>query len=179
MAPAPLTILSPVPWWWALWIRFTWMVARMTPLVAAPLVKLSFIHAARWGLIARWPPDRAARRDRAAPRSLLFLTTFDGSDVQYIEAFVRVVPGRILGLYWGARGFPGVRHSRAVERYIYSHSHPVGHAWAAHPEATVTMKRQALALSAEHRAARARLARGHGRLRSEWERFATRAQSLL
>ncbi len=178
MAPAPLTILSPVPWWWAIWIRGTWVVARITSLVASPLQRLSFIHAARWGLIGRWPVDRAARRDRAAPRSLLFLTTFDGSDIQYIEAFVRVVPGRILGLYGGARGFPGVAHSRAVERYIAEHSHPVGHAWSAHPEATVTMKRQAVALRAEHARARERLARG-GALRAEWERFATRAQTLL
>ncbi|MGZ6640726.1 MAG: hypothetical protein ACXVFT_02685 [Solirubrobacteraceae bacterium] len=174
MAPSPLTILSPVPWWWALWIRGTWVVARLTSLVAVPLQRLSFIHAARWGLIGRWPADRAARRDRAAPRSLLFLTTFDGSAVQYIEAFVRVVPWRIMGLYGGARGFPGVRRSRPVERYIYTHSHEVGHFWCAHPEATVTMKRQALALHALHDEYLA-----SGRSGRDWERFITRAQMLL
>lgn len=170
MAPAPLTILSPVPWWWALWIRGTWVTARMTSLVAAPLEKLSFIHAARWALIDRWPPDRAARRDRASPRSLLFLTTFDGSAQQYIEAFVRVVPWRIMGLYGGARGFPGVRRSRRVERYIDDHSHPVGHFWCAYPEATVTMKRQALAIVPLYE---------EFRRTGDYERFANRAQGLL
>ena len=174
MAPSPLTILSPVPWWWACWIRGTWVFARLTNLVAAPLQKLSFIHAARWSIVARWPPDRAARRDRAAPRSLLFLTTFDGSAVQYIEAFVRVVPFRIMGLYGGARGFPGVRRSRPVERYILDHSHPVEHFWCAHPEATVTMKRQALELAALYDAFLA-----GDRSDAAWRRFTTRVQALL
>ena len=174
MAPAPLTILSPVPWWWSWWIRLTWIVARLTHVVAAPLERLSFIHAARWALICRWPGDRAARRDRAAPRSLLFLTTFDGSAQQYIEAFVRVVPERILGLYGCARGFPGVGHSRPVERYIADHSHPVGHFWCAHPDATVTMQRQALELTALYD----EYQRG-GRSDADWEAFATRVQTLL
>ena len=174
MAPSPLTLLSPVPWWWALWIRLSWPVARLTGFVAAPLQKLSFIHAARWGLVARWPPDRAARRDRAAPRSLLFLTTFDGSATQYIEAFVRVVPWRIKGLYGGATGLPGVRRSRPVERYIAQHLHEVDHFWCAHPEATVTMKRQALELDALYEAFLA-----GDRSDAAWERFTTRAQTLL
>ena len=174
MAPSPLTLLSPVPWWWALWIRVSWPLARLTGFVAAPLQKLSFIHAARWGLIARWPPDRAARRDRGAPRSLLFLTTFDGSAVQYIEAFVRVVPCRIMGLYGGAKGFPGVRRSRPVERYIREHSHPVDHFWCAHPDATVTMKRQALALTAHYDAYLA-----SDRSDAAWRRFTIQAQTLL
>ena len=83
--------------------------------MTAPLRALSFIHFARWALIGRWPTDRQTPRDRAAPRSMLFLTSFDGSDVQYIEAFVRVVPTRINGLYWGAKGFPGPRRFGPVD----------------------------------------------------------------
>src|SRR6478609_6433866 len=99
MRATPLTILSPVPWWWAIWVRFTWLVARLTSRVTAP------------------------PRDRAAPRSMLFLTSFDGSGIQYIEAFVRVVPARINGLYWGAKGFPGPRRFGPVNDYIEAHSH--------------------------------------------------------
>ena len=55
--------------------------------------------------MAAGPP--AVGRERAAPRTLLFLTTFDGSSIQYIDAFVRVVPTRIEALYAGASGFPG------------------------------------------------------------------------
>jgi hypothetical protein len=67
-----------------------------------------------------------------------------------------------------------LRRSRPVERYIYTHGHEVGHFWCAHPEATVTMKRQALALHALHDEYLA-----SGRSGRDWERFITRAQMLL
>src|SRR6266545_6244485 len=104
MRATPLTIISPIRWWWRPWVRFTWLVARYLPLVAAPLRRLAFIHFARWALMPR--------------RRMLFLTSFDGSDIQYIEAFVRVVPGRINGLYGGAAGFPGPKRFGPVARYI-------------------------------------------------------------
>ena len=115
------------------------VVAAVCSRVAAPLRALSFIHFARWALIQRWPADRQTPRDRAAPRSMLFLTGFDGSDIQYIEAFVRVVPDRINGLYWGAKGFPGPKRFGPVAQYIEAHSHPVDHFWMAYPEASTTM----------------------------------------
>src|ERR671929_159701 len=108
MAPTPLTVLSPVPRWWGAWARLTWLVARLARgLVQKPLRDLSFIHFAHWSLVDRWPPDPAVSPDDAADRTLVFLTTFDGSDIQYIDAFVRVVPFQIEALYGGAREFPG------------------------------------------------------------------------
>jgi hypothetical protein len=167
MRATPLTVLSPIPWWWALWIRLSWPIARRVPLVAAPLRRLSFIHFARWALVSR--------------RSLLFLTSFDGSDIQYIEAFVRVVPGRINGLYRGARGFPGPRRFAPVARYITEHSHPVDHFWMAHPEASTRMVSQALTLAQlyahfEPRLERAADAKAFAR---EWRLFLTAAQGQL
>ena len=181
MRATPLTILSPVPWWWACWIRFSWLFARYIPAVTRPLQELSFIHFARWSIVWRWPADRQTRRDRAAPRALLFLTSFDGSDIQYIEAFVRVVPRRINGLYKGAAGFPGPRRFAPVDRYIADHSHRVEHFWMAYPEASTTMVSQALALSelyaaSEHRLNGAKDAEAFSR---EWRRFLTAAQELL
>src|SRR5512132_2264318 len=143
MRATPLTVLSPIPWWWALWIRLSWPLARRVALVAAPLRRLSFIHFARWALVSR--------------RSLLFLTSFDGSDIQYIEAFVRVVPGRINGLYGGATGFPGPRRFGPVARYIDEHNHTPEHFWIAHPEASTRMVSQALVLARLYAAREARL----------------------
>jgi hypothetical protein len=167
MRATPLTVLSPIPWWWALWIRLSWPVARRVPFVAAPLRRLSFIHFARWALASR--------------RSLLFLTSFDGSDIQYIEAFVRVVPGRINGLYWGAKRFPGPRRFAPVRDYIVEHSHPVDHFWMAHPEASTRMVSQALTLAQlyahfEPRLERAADAKAFAR---EWRLFLTAAQGQL
>src|SRR4051794_14729072 len=108
MAPTPLTVLTPVPLWWSLWVRFTWLVAAVARGgVQRRLRDLSFIHFAHWSLVRRWPRDATVSPDEAAPRTLVFLTNFDGSDIQYIEAFVRVVPDQIEALYRGARGFPG------------------------------------------------------------------------
>ena len=166
MRATPLTVLSPIPWWWAAWIRLSWPIARRVPLVAAPLRRLSFIHFARWALVSR--------------RSLLFLTSFDGSDIQYIEAFVRIVPGRINGLYRGATGFPGPRRFAPVRDYIVEHSHPVDHFWMAHPEASTRMVGQALALAQLYEAHEARLnAADPKQFAREWRRLLTESQGLL
>ena len=180
MRATPLTVLTPIPWWWSLWLSLTWPIARRTGLVTAPLRKLSFIHFARWSIIRRWPSDRATRRDRAAPRTLLFLTSFDGSSIQYIEAFVRVVPWRIRALYGGAKGFPGARRFGPVERYIGEHSHPVDHFWMAHPEASTTMVAQALELKRAYEAFEPRVAGADAAtFGREWRRFFTDVQALL
>jgi hypothetical protein len=180
MRATPLTVLSPIPWWWAIWIRVSWPVARIGSWVTRPLRKLSFIHFARWALIARWPVDRQTRRDRAAPRSMIFLTSFDGSDIQYIEAFVRVVPGRINGLYRGATGFPGSKRFGPVARYIDEHSHPVDHFWMAYPEASTTMVTQALLLVPAYSCFASRVEGADAEtFAREWRHFLTRVQRFL
>ncbi|MEA2290105.1 MAG: hypothetical protein QOD55_2102 [Solirubrobacteraceae bacterium] len=181
MAPTPLTVLTPVPLWWSLWIRVTWLVAALTRgLLQRRLRELSFIHFAHWSLVARWPRDPAVSRDRGAPRTLVFLTTFDGSGIQYIDAFVRVVPRQIAALYAGARGFPGARRFRPVERYITDHSHRVDHYYAAHPEASTRMIAQALALRERVEAFERRVeGAGDERFAREYARFLTDAQGLL
>jgi hypothetical protein len=182
MPPTPLTVLTPVPLWWSLWVRFTWLVARLTGgLVQRPLRALSFIHFAHWSLVRRWPGDPAVAPDRAAPRTLVFLTTFDGSSIQYIESFVRVVPVQIEGLYGGARGFPGPFRFRPVARYIDEHRHPVDHCYAAHPDATTTSIAQALELRERFAAFERRTAgaAGNERFAREWERFLTDVQDLV
>jgi hypothetical protein len=180
MRATPLTVLSPIPWWWAWWVRFTWWVSKLTSTVTAPLRALSFIHFARWALIERWPTDRQTPRDRAAPRSMLFLTSFDGSDVQYIEAFVRVVPWRINLLYRGAKGFPGPDRYGPVNDYIEQHSHAVDHFWMAHPEASTTMIGQALKLQEAYDRALPRLdVDDPERFGREWRRLLTEVQDLL
>lgn len=181
MAPTPLTVLSPVPLWWSLWVRLTWAFARLSGgLVQRPLRRLSFIHFAHWSLVGRWPRDPAVARDRAAARTLVFLTTFDGSSIQYIEAFVRVVPWQIRAVYSGARDFPGARRYRPVERYIAAHSHPVDHVYSADPQATTTATAQALELRERFARFEARVeGASDRRFAREWERFLTSVQGLL
>src|SRR4051794_3994157 len=140
MAPTPLTVLSPVPRWWGAWARLTWLAARLLRgVVQRPLRDLSFIHFAHWSLVARWPSDPAVSPDDAADRTLVFLTNFDGSDIQYIDSFVRVVPFQIAALYGGARGFPGPFRFPPVARYIAGHRAPAPPLSGAPPPATPPM----------------------------------------
>ena len=181
MAPTPLTVLSPVPRCWGAWARLTWLVARLgRGLVQKPLRDLSFIHFAHWSLVARWPSDPAVSPDETADRTLVFLTTFDGSDIQYIDAFVRVVPFQIEALYGGARDFPGPFRFRPVARYIDEHAAPVDHFWAAHPDATTTVIGQALELRRRFAAFEKRVAgAGDDRFAREWADFTTEVQDLV
>ena len=167
MRATPLTVISPIRWWWKPWVRFTWLIARRLPIVAAPLRRLQFIHFARWALLPG--------------RRLLFLTSFDGSDIQYIEAFVRVVPGRIDALYRGAKGFPGPHRFRPVARYIEEHSHgPVDHFWMAYPDASTRMVGQALALVPAYERFEARVEGADAQtFAREWRRFLSGAQRFL
>src|SRR3954454_9379626 len=181
MAPTPLTVLSPVPRWWGAWARLTWLVARLLRgMVQRPLRDLSFIHFAHWSLVARWPSDPAVSPDAAADRTLVFLTNFDGSDIQYIDSFVRVVPLQIAALYGGARDFPGPFRFRPVARYIEEHSAPVDHFWAAHPEATTTMIGRTLLLHGVFGEFERRVAGcGDAQFAREWETFLTAVQGLV
>ena len=181
MAPTPLTVLTPVPLWWSLWVRFTWIVAAVTGgLVQKRLRGLSFIHFAHWSLVGRWPRDPAVSPDAAAPRTLVFLTNFDGSGIQYIDAFVRVVPDQIVALYGGARGFPGPFRFRPVAKYIADHSHAVDHFYAAHPEATTTAVGQALELRGRFADFERRVAGADAvTFAREWEAFLTEAQDAV
>src|SRR3954471_9482641 len=181
MAPTPLTVLSPVPRWWGGGAGLPWLVARLRRgVVQRPLRDLSFIHFAHWSLVARWPSDPAVSPDAAADRTLVFLTNFDGSDIQYIDSFVRVVPFQIAALYGGARDFPGPFRFRPVARYIEEHSAPVDHFWAAHPEATTTSIAQALELRARFADFERRVAGADdATFVREWEAFLTAVQRLV
>jgi hypothetical protein len=181
MAPTPLTVLSPVPLWWSIWVRLTWLVAALAGgAVQRRLRDLSFIHFAHWSLVTRWPRDATVSPDDIAPRTLVFLTNFDGSGIQYIDAFVRIVPTQIEALYGGARDFPGPFRFRPVARYIARHSHAVDHFYAAHPEATTTSIGQALELQGRFAGFERRVAGvGDEQFAREWEAFLTAAQRLV
>jgi hypothetical protein len=91
-----------------------------------------------------------------------------------------VVPTRINGLYWGAKGFPGPKRFGPVAQYIEDHSHPVDHFWMAHPEASTKMIDQALKLQMAYEVCAPRMdVDDPRRFGEEWRRFLTVVQGLL
>lgn len=176
----PMTVVTPLRRGWATWLRLTWPTARGNPLIARPLVKLSFIHAAHWTLFTRVPAVDGGEERRLRHPFMLFQTNFDGSWKQYLDAFALIVAWRIRGIWAGATDFPGPRPMEPFKQYAADHEVPAAHYYRAIPDATTTMVGQALALSERH-AAFARAARSLDPVSFEaaWRRFLTESQRDL
>ena len=101
-------VLTPAPYLWTLWLRVTWLLADRSGFIKRPLLALGFIHIAHWGLVSRLPQRASRGHRRPLPsRYIVFQSNFDGPPEEYAEAFAIKVPGRIRGLWGGARDFPG------------------------------------------------------------------------
>lgn len=151
-APAisPITVLTPVRRIWFWWLRATWPFADgpLSSWIKRPLLALSFIHVARWGLMDRLPAADPRRRARRLPWPyVVFQSNFDGPPEEYAEAFAIKVAWRINGLWRGAYGFPGPRPQATFVQYVLDHAvdGPV-HYYSAYPTGTVRTVRSALAL---------------------------------
>lgn len=104
------------------------------------LQKLSFIHVAHWVILDRLPGQRA--RSRYA--YLLFMSNFNGSWREYIDAFSVAIPRRMTLLWGAAYGFPGPTPPLPFVRYIERNQLAPVHYYAAYPEATATEVASAL-----------------------------------
>lgn len=128
-----LTTLSPMP------RRWSWLVRGALRLKRAQgpdpmLQRLSFIHVAHWVVLDRFPGQRHASRYTY----LLFMSNFNGSWREYIDAFSTAIPKR-MALLWGtAFGFPGAQPPLPFVRYIEQNQLSPAHYYSAYPEATAT-----------------------------------------
>ena len=145
---SPITVLTPAPSYWALWLRFTWFFADRSRFIKRPLLALEFIHVAHWGLVGRVPQNAERRHRRPLPRTyIVFQSNFDGPAQEYAEAFAIKVPGRIYGMWGRATGFPGPRPWDRFVRYVLDHAvNDARHYYAAYPVAGVREVNAALAL---------------------------------
>jgi hypothetical protein len=147
-AIAPITVLTPVRRIWSWWLRLTWPFADRSCWIKRPLLALSFIHAAHWGLIDRLPAAAPRRRGRRLPAPyVIFQSNFDGPAEEYAEAFAIKVAWRIKGLWNGAYDFPGPRPQAEFVDYVLDHAvKGPYHYYSAYPTGTVRTVRSALEL---------------------------------
>ncbi|MGX7003105.1 hypothetical protein [Caballeronia sp. KNU42] len=85
------------------WInRFLFMIARALPSSLSGLLGLSIIHFARWVFIRQqdWP-DLGQPKSGLANDYMLFVSNFNGTWDQYIDAFADGIPSG-LDLFWYA-----------------------------------------------------------------------------
>src|SRR5579871_6816615 len=114
-----MNVLTPMPPA-RTWInRFLFMMARALPETLLGLLGLSIIHFARWVIIRRedWP-DLGQPKADLAHDYMLFVSNFNGTWDQYIDAFADGIPNG-LDLFWYASvGYPHSIPITAFKDYI-------------------------------------------------------------
>jgi hypothetical protein len=175
----PITVLTPIPRYWSWWLRATWPFADRSAFIKRPLLALSFIHVAHWGLVKRLPGHRLRHR------YILFQSNYDGETKEYAEAFARNVAWRVRGMWGdklvGAYGFPGPDPPNDFVDYVIAHAvdEPY-HYYSRYPAGTVRTIRAAIPLR-EHfeRFRREAADLGPEEFAAAWRRFLTQEQRSL
>jgi hypothetical protein len=137
-----LTTLTPLPRIWSPPLKLLLKVKSWTG-PDKTLRRLSFIHAAYWVVIDRFPGEK----ERSRYSYLLFVSNFNGSWFDYIDVFSTAVPKK-MALLWGSSfGFPGPMPPRSFTRYIRENDRPLEHYYSAYPGATTTEIASAMRVS--------------------------------
>jgi hypothetical protein len=142
-----ITVFSPVKWWGRIWLRLVFLYARLVPSSGGDLVRLSFIHFARWSFVRRLPPNRSGQKLRYA--HLFFESNFNGGWEEYIDAFSHVLTSGMKAFWGSSYGFPQPLPTAPFKRYIRRNEIEASHFYSAYPKATVTMVRSALDLEGQ------------------------------
>jgi hypothetical protein len=146
-----ITVITPIPWWWALWLRFNFWRVGVSRRLKGPsrierdLAKLSFIGFAHWGVVSRVPAGAGlARARRLRPACLVFQSNFNGFAAEYIEAFSRILTAGMRAIWGGGYGVPGPLPVGPFQAHILRHKLPTGNYYAAYPETSTKMVLAAL-----------------------------------
>jgi len=151
-----MTVLTPLwPSLGPLWVTVVFLFARWSTRKPGSIQKLSFIHFARWGVIARIPDFGQPAEDLRQPL-FMFESNYNGTFEQYIDAFAYILT-RGMWMFWGSSyGFPGPKPATPFKYYIHANEYVAQHYYSAYPTATTTMITSALALDKDHREFRER-----------------------
>jgi hypothetical protein len=142
-----LTVISPLPRVWAPLLKLVLRLKRMQGPDPA-LLRMSVIHAAHWVVIDRFPGEPRKRRYAY----LLFVSNFNGSWREYIDAFATAVPGRMSVIWGTSYGFPGPRPPVPFVNYIERNQRTPSHFYSAYPQASATEVASALRVDDDFRA---------------------------
>ncbi len=180
-----LTTMAPMKPWKVVLLRLAFWLRRNVPpsraLKARPLLRLSFIHFARWALVRRIPYNGPPqRKEKLRYPHLFFESNFNGSWDEYIDAFSHVLT-RGMTTFWGSSyGFPKPLPTAPFKRYIKGNEIEASHFYSAYPEATSTMIQAALRLDGRLAPLKANAARmDPDEFAAEYRRLLTDAQDCL
>jgi hypothetical protein len=123
------------------------MVTKKVPKLTETLVKLSFIHFARWSVMKELPyngPPQKLRKLRY--RHMYFESNFNGGWEEYIDAFSHILTSGMAAFWGSSYGFPKALPVQPFKQYIQDNETEASHYYSAYPQATCTMVKDALAL---------------------------------
>ncbi|MGI8728993.1 MAG: hypothetical protein ACR2LK_03220 [Solirubrobacteraceae bacterium] len=142
-----LTAFSTVKWWGRAFLPILFAVTKRVPKLTEPLVRLSFIHFARWTLVKAIPHNGASQpRQKLNHPHMYFESNFNGGWEEYIDAFSHILT-RGMAFFWGSSyGFPKALPAGPFKAYIKENEVANSHYHCAYPQATVTMVKAALEL---------------------------------
>jgi hypothetical protein len=143
------------------WIQTAlFMIARVTPQTLSGLLGLKLIHFARWVIIRRhqWPDPAGHGPQTLDNDYMLFLSNFNGTWDQYIDAFADGIP-QGLDLFWYASTkYPHSIPISTFKSYITANQIQTGYYYNATPgaaqrdiKAALRVRRELLALADVHR----------------------------
>lgn len=153
-----MNVVTPIP------VRRTWLnalifqVVRGLPRQLSGLLGLQIIHFARWVLIRRsdWPVV-GRRRERLRYDYMLFLSNFNGTWDQYIDAFSDGLPAGLDLLWYGNVKYPQSIPITPFKHYIRANQIDTSYYYNATPgaaqrdiKAALRVKRQLCELAARH-----------------------------
>jgi hypothetical protein len=139
-----LTVLTTFKWWGPALFDLVFVIGRLVPASLGPLVRLRFIHFARWAIVRRLDDDGGGRLRGAI---LYFETNFNGGWEEYIDAFCYVLargPTRSRRL-WATHGFPDALPTGDFKDFIRRHQTSADHFYSAYPAATRSSTRSCAA----------------------------------
>ena len=175
-----MAVVTPVPRWWAAWLRFEFGTLALIKRLLhqrrppAPVRKLSFIAFAHWAVVRR------VGGRRLPYHYILFQSNFNGAAPEYVEAFARGLTWRMRSLWGGAYGVPDPARTVDFTDYIQKHWVACQHYYCAYPPASTKMILAALELRRhiDDFAARAPTLEAD-RFETEFDDFVARVQRLL
>jgi hypothetical protein len=114
-----MNVLTPMrPW--KTWINtLLFMISRVNPGQLGGLLGLSIIHFARWVMIRRdqWP-DLGQGRPKLDNDYMLFVSNFNGTWDQYIDAFSDGIPNGLDLFWYSSTKYPGSIPITPFKNYI-------------------------------------------------------------
>ncbi len=153
-----MNVLTPMrPW--KTWLQVTvFMLGRAMPSQLGGLLGLKLIHFARWVMIRRdqWP-DLGQGKQTLGNDYMLFLSNFNGTWDQYIDAFADGIPGGLDIFWYASTKYPHSIPISVFKDYIGANQIHTNYYYNATPgsaqrdiKAALRVRREILALAEVH-----------------------------